>query len=134
MSRSLVRVTKLVKVDGHAHQLLHLSEASSTRKIEVLIGATALEAIRCALLKDKSTRPLTSDLCTELVKKFGGEVHETEIVDFDNGTYFAELRLSDSSGAPLTLDCRPSDAISICLQLNAPIYVSENVWNKLLSN
>jgi hypothetical protein len=134
MSRTLARVTKLVQVDGHSHQLLHLCEADGSRKLEVMIGRSALLAIRSALLDENNTRPITSDLCTSLINELGGTVHETEIHDFDNGTYFAELRISDHSGTAISLDCRPSDAIAVCLQLKAPIYISETVWNKVISS
>ncbi|MDE0585102.1 MAG: bifunctional nuclease family protein [Planctomycetota bacterium] len=134
MSRTLAHVTKLVQVDGHSHQLLHLSEADGERTLEVMIERNALIAIRSALVSEKNTRPITSELCTSIIHGLNGTVHETEIHHFDNGTYFAELRLSDSSGKALSIDCRPSDAIAVCLQLNAPIYISETVWNKVVSS
>ncbi|MFT7517701.1 MAG: bifunctional DNase/RNase [Myxococcota bacterium] len=131
MSRTLARVTKLVQVAGHSHQLLHLSAADGTRNLEVMIGRTALHAIRSALLDSKNTRPITSEIFAEVIGELDATVHETEIHDFDNGTYFAELRLSDSSDKAICIDCRPSDAIAICLQLKAPIYISDSVWDKV---
>ncbi|MBC8369307.1 MAG: bifunctional nuclease family protein [Planctomycetes bacterium] len=132
MSRTLARVTKLVQVDGHAHQLLHLTEVGGKRRLEVMIGRAALHAIRSSLLDDKNVRPITSELCASVIGGLKGTVHETEIHDYDNGTYFAELRLSSNDGsAPIALDCRPSDAIAICLQVTAPIYISETVWDKV---
>jgi bifunctional DNase/RNase len=132
MSRTHARVTKLVEVDGHAHQLLHLTEVGGERRIEIMIGRTALQAIRSSLLSEKNVRPITSELCASLIGELNAKVHETEIHDFENGTYFAELRLSrDDNSEPFVIDCRPSDAIAICLQIQAPIYVSESVWDKV---
>ena len=131
MTRTLARITKLVRIDGHSHQILHLSEAEGDRRLEVVINRTALYSIENALLQKSSSRPLTTDLCSQISKELRGNIHETEIYDFQKGTYFAKLHMSDEDGEIIMIDCRPSDAIALCLLNNAPIYINELVWRKI---
>lgn len=131
MSRTLARITKLVRVDGHNHQILHLSEVEGDKRLEVVINKTALYSIENALLQKPPARPLTTDLCSQISKELNGNIHETEIYDFKEGTYFAKLHMSDQNGKIILIDCRPSDAIALCLLNSAPIYINETVWRKV---
>ena len=42
-------------------------------------------------------------------------------------TFFAEILLENTFGQQIRLDCRPSDAISIALRANVPIYVDREL-------
>ena len=43
-----------------------------------------------------------------------------------NSTYYATVYL-ENNGVERTVDARPSDAISLALRTNAPLYITEDV-------
>jgi bifunctional DNase/RNase len=55
-------------------------------------------------------------------------VHVRRIVigDVKNSTYYATVYL-ENNGVERTVDARPSDAISLALRTNAPLYITEDV-------
>ena len=87
--------------------------------LEAASMATELEGI-------KSQRPMTHDLLRNIIGEMGGAVEAVEITDLKENTYFALIHLRFSSGQ-LSLDARPSDAISLALRTKSPIYVSKRV-------
>ena len=48
------------------------------------------------------------------------------IGDVKNSTYYATVYL-ENNGVERTVDARPSDAISLALRTNAPLYITEDV-------
>ena len=87
--------------------------------LEATAMATELEGITMA-------RPMTHDLLRNIIGELGGAVEAIEITDLKENTYFALIHIRYNS-AQLTLDARPSDAISLALRTKSPIYVSKRV-------
>ena len=81
--------------------------------------ATELEGIKMA-------RPMTHDLLRTIIAELGGAVEAIEITDLKENTYFAAIHIRCNS-VEVTLDARPSDAISLALRTKSPIYVSKRV-------
>jgi bifunctional DNase/RNase len=53
-------------------------------------------------------------------------VRRIVIGDVKNSTYYATVYL-ENNGVERTVDARPSDAISLALRTNAPLYITEDV-------
>jgi len=53
-------------------------------------------------------------------------VEAIEVTDLRENTYYALIHL-EVAGRRLTIDCRPSDAISLALRTKSPIYVAKKV-------
>lgn len=87
--------------------------------LEATSMATELEGIKMA-------RPMTHDLLSTVIGELGAAVEAVEITDLKENTYFALIHLR-ASQHQLTLDARPSDAISLALRTKSPIYVSKRV-------
>ena len=87
--------------------------------LEATSMATELEGIKMA-------RPMTHDLLRSVLAELGATVEKVEVTDLRENTYFAiiYLRVNDR---PLTIDARPSDAISLALRTKSPIYVAKKV-------
>ena len=87
--------------------------------LEATSMATELEGIKMA-------RPMTHDLLRTVLDDLGATVEWIEVTALKENTYFAMiyLRVGDRQ---LTIDARPSDAISLALRTKSPIYVAKEV-------
>ena len=81
--------------------------------------ATELEGIKMA-------RPMTHDLLRTLINEVGAVVEWVEVTELKDNTYYALIYLRVNE-RQLTLDSRPSDAISLALRTKSPIYVAKKV-------
>jgi len=72
------------------------------------------------------SRPMTHDLLCVAIEKLGASVERIEVTEIRDGTFFAVIKLK-TAGQELTLDARPSDAISLALRTGTPIYVADGV-------
>jgi bifunctional DNase/RNase len=69
---------------------------------------------------------MTHDLLRSMLGELGAVVEAIEVTDLRENTYYALIHL-DVAGRRLTIDCRPSDAISLALRTKSPIYVAKKV-------
>jgi uncharacterized protein len=88
--------------------------------LEAASMATELEGIR-------PTRPMTHDLLRNLLGDLGATVEAVEITELRENTYYARIEVKTREGAAVSIDSRPSDAISIALRTKSPIYVAKAV-------
>ena len=87
--------------------------------MEATAMATELEGIRMA-------RPMTHDLLRRLIDELGGQVESIEVTELKDNTYSASICLQ-AGEKKLTIDSRPSDAISLALRTKSPIFVAKQV-------
>ena len=73
-------------------------------------------------------RPLTHDLLTTILQRFGLQVDAVRITGVDGPVFHAELAMSGPGGSH-TVECRPSDALALALRqpLPVPIMVADEV-------
>jgi bifunctional DNase/RNase len=116
-----------------------LDETSTDTKILVLsrqdghsdnfpiwIGAAEGHAIKLALDTTLTPRPMSHDLIKSIAEHLNVHVRRIVIGDVKNSTYYATVYL-ENNGVERTVDARPSDAISLALRTNAPLYITEDV-------
>ncbi|MGB0684984.1 MAG: bifunctional nuclease family protein [Planctomycetota bacterium] len=134
MERTEARVNRLILVDGHEQQYLQLRERDGLepRELTMVIGRAAAQEITNVLQGEGTPRPQTHELAFGILTGLSGHIEETVIHELDQGTYYAELRISRGpSEETLGIDCRPSDAIALSLRGSAPIFVTEKVWTEV---
>jgi uncharacterized protein len=87
--------------------------------LEATSMATELEGIKMA-------RPMTHDLLRTVLEQMEATVEWVDVTELKDNTYFAliYLRVGDRQ---ITIDARPSDAISLALRTKSPIYVAKAV-------
>lgn len=105
---------------------LILRETAGPRRIPIIIGGFEAQAIALEMEGIKPPRPLTHDLIKTLVETLGGSITEVAIHELHDGTFFANLKLSDEQ----EIDARPSDAIALAIRFSVPIWVAESVMNE----
>jgi len=90
-------------------------------------------AITMAMRKTPKERPQTHDLIGDILTATGAKIQRIAINDFNDGVYFARLIFTIENEIQekkiVELDARPSDCIALAVACEAPIYVSEPVWN-----
>jgi bifunctional DNase/RNase len=108
-----------------------LQEKGGSRLLPIWIGQSEAESIVIEMNKLKRERPLTHDLCKNLIISMGGTLRRVHITRVENRTFYAELHIARSTGA-VTVDARPSDSIAIALRFAAPIFAQESLLTALL--
>jgi bifunctional DNase/RNase len=97
-----------------------------TDTFPIWIGAAEGHAIKLALDTTLTPRPMSHDLIKSIAEHLNVHVRRIVIGDVKNSTYYATVYL-ENNGVERTVDARPSDAISLALRTNAPLYITEDV-------
>ncbi len=97
-------------------------------QLHIYVGVAEGNAIRMALENQSTPRPMTHDLMQNLVETGGMQVECTVITKLEQTTFHAMMILR-SQGELQAVDCRPSDAIALCLRTRSPIYANRALFN-----
>ena len=103
-----------------AYALL-LSVDGTSRRIPIVIGPSAAQSIAVRLKRYSLPRPLIHD-----TYKITCEAFITKFVD---GVFYSQMTLCDEE-REVVLDIRTSDAISIAVRMDSPIFISREVVDK----
>jgi len=110
--------------------VLVLQEKGGTRLLPIWIGQPEAESIVMQIHSIKSVRPLTHDLCKNLILGLGGSLRRVQITRVEKNTYYAELHINRGDNV-VQIDARPSDSIAIALRLAAPIFAAETLLSSI---
>lgn len=100
--------------------------AGKSRIIPIWVGPPEAAQIGMALEQVKLDRPMTHDLFLDAMTNLDARVDSVVIYQAKGQVFFSHLVLSQG-GRLITLDARPSDAISLALRQGAPLYIEEDV-------
>ncbi len=103
-----------------------LKERAGERVLPIWIGQHEAESIVIEMHNIHRDRPLTHDLCKNIILKLGAVLRRVHITKVESRTYYAEMFLETHSEL-LYVDCRPSDSIAMAVRFNAPILVNEGL-------
>jgi len=95
--------------------------------LPIFIGFDEAVSIARGMDAEGIGRPLTHDLLLDVVEELGGRVDKVVISDVREATYIADLHLNTPRN-DVVVDARPSDSIALVSRTNAPIEVSEEVF------
>ena len=126
----LVVSDMMSKVSDHRAHVLVLQEKDGLRKIIIALGMLEAQAIAFVLRGVDVGRPLTHDLFGSLSAAFGIELQRVLIDRIDDGTFFSELHYAKDSEV-VCVDSRTSDAVAIALRAKAPIFIREELLNRM---
>ena len=110
--------------------VLVLQEKGGTRLLPIWIGQPEAESIVMQIHSIKRVRPLTHDLCKNLILGLGGSLRRVQITRVEKNTYYAELHINRGDSV-VQIDARPSDSIAIALRLAAPIFAAETLLTSM---
>lgn len=101
----------------------------SSRILPIWVGVAEATQLGVALEKAKFARPMTHDLMLDALTNLDATIDHVLISDVRGSMFYARLYLRQHDRL-IDLDARPSDAISLALRQNAPIYVEESVLDR----
>lgn len=122
----LLDVLSVLFDNANQTPVLLLKERDGKRVLPIWIGFFEAQSIILALKGVIFHRPLTHDLCLDIILSLGAKLLRTNINNLDNGTFYAQLVL-EHNGKEFIVDGRPSDCIAIALRQSIPIYVNSNI-------
>ena len=108
-----------------------LKEIEGDRQIPVIVGSNEAQSIAMAIENIDMPRPLTHDLALQIINNLDADLTKVIISDMDKGTFFSKLILTTPSSGEISIDSRPSDAISLALRAMSRIYVNEIIFSCL---
>lgn len=124
-------LSRIVIDEAKHEQVIVLKERGGERILPIVIGINEAAAIKMKLSGFKPPRPLTHDLILAIMNSLHVKLEKVVIDDLIDGTFHAKLYLRNSGDEPAVVDARPSDSIALAVRTNAPIFVEEDVFDKL---
>ena len=127
---NLVEVKRISYYPPSKGYAVLLQEKDGTRSLPIIVGSSEAQAIALYLEGVDMPRPMTHDLLINVLEKLDSEINRVSIARMDNGTFFAEIEVTNVQVGEIVIDSRPSDAIAIALRTLTPIYVSDEVMDR----
>ena len=103
-----------------------LKDDSENLNLPIWVGLLEATSMATELEGVKMARPMTHDLLRDMLSQFGAQVESIEVTELKENTFYAVIHLS-LNGQTVSIDSRPSDAISLALRTKSPIYVARAV-------
>lgn len=114
-------------LDGSSNTyVVILKEVDGDRMLPIWIGQPEAESILLEMNGVRKERPLTHDLCKNLIIGLGAELARVHITRVESRTYYAEMHLV-RGGDLYQIDARPSDSIAVALRTGSPIFADEEL-------
>ena len=124
-----VDIETIVMAAGPVPSLIVLRERSSKsdspaplRSLSIQTGSFEAAAISRGIDSGRAERPITHDLLLDTVDALGAKLERIEIVRAEPPVFDGDER---------KVDARPSDAIALAVRSNAPMFVEDDIMNRL---
>jgi bifunctional DNase/RNase len=116
-----------VRVEMPSNQpIVLVREREGVRYLPIWVGAVEATAIAFAQQAVIPPRPLTHDLMKAIIEEVALPVEAIHLTELKDGIFYAEIRFSGGK----VISARPSDALAVGLRLGAPLFASENLFEK----
>lgn len=123
-----------IRIDeNRGEQVIVLKEKQGDRVLPIVIGIMEVTSIKMKISGITPPRPMTHDLFCSTIKQLGAKIDRIVITKLEHNTFFAKLVLQIDSRLE-EVDARPSDSIALAIRTKAPIFVEEEVLNKVSGN
>jgi hypothetical protein len=106
-----------------------LSVEGETDVLPIFVGVDEARSIAHGVDAIDIGRPMTHDLTLDIVEELGGRVDRVVVSELRDGTYIADLHLN-TPREDVVVDARPSDSLAMAARTNAPVEVSEAVFDE----
>jgi uncharacterized protein len=125
-----VELTRIIINEASDQQVVVLKELNGQRNFPIVIGMPEILAIDRRGKGFELPRPMTHDLLGSVIENMGGTLEKVVINDLNNHTFYAQLCIKTAGGA-VVVDSRPSDALALSSGLEVPVFVDEQVFEKM---
>ena len=113
-------------------QIVILRDVNNEEILPIWVGVAEGNAIRFALEGIIPPRPMTHDLVKELLEQLGVQLLKVVVNEMKSNTYYATIHML-AHNTTHTVDSRPSDAIALALRTSTPIFATDEVLKKKIS-
>jgi len=117
-------------VGASSYILLLESDNAQSLRFPIVIGSQEAQSISVYLEHIQTSRPLTHDLCVNLLSYSNVSIQKVLITDFKDGIFYANLEIC-KDGETFQVDARPSDSIALAIRLDIPILISEKLLHEI---
>nr|WP_303649953.1 bifunctional nuclease family protein [Desulfobotulus pelophilus] len=107
-----------------------MKKADGDEAIPMVIGHLEAAGIAASLRENKGKRPLTHDLFANFIREAGYRLIRSEVLDLEDGIFYARIFLGSDEEDAFFMDARPSDAVALALRFDAPIFMESQVFEK----
>ncbi len=125
-----VELAKIVIRERSPEQYIYLKEIDGERVFPIVIGIFEAVAINRQIKGEMPERPMTHDLLSGILDELDARLDRVLVTDLRGETFHANLMLQ-TNGKTIIVDSRPSDAIALAIRQEAPIFVSETVFDQV---
>jgi bifunctional DNase/RNase len=126
----VVSDVKNIENQTDAYALI-LKEAEGNRTIPILIGWSEARALVLMMNKAIVHRPSTHDLFVALTSNTQTYLEQVHIYKYEEGVYYSYLIMKNVENRGFEIDARTSDAVTLALAFHAPIFIEEEILNKM---
>jgi len=128
-----VTIADVVKVERKEGQeqpvepyVIVLYDEAGRRLLPIWVGPYEGESIARGLSDFATPRPLTHNFFSSLLQAINARVEEVRVVALKKDTFYAVVKMRCGKKTS-EVDARPSDAMTLAVLNNAPIFVAEEV-------
>jgi uncharacterized protein len=114
---------------GTRQSFVVLKDEHDTRLV-IWIGKAEALTIAAGLTGISPPRPMTAHLMASLFDVTGIQLKEVRIEACKDDIYYAVITISNSDGEH-NLDARPSDALALAVLMKRPMYVAEDIMERI---
>jgi RNA polymerase sigma factor (sigma-70 family) len=104
-----------------------LKERTGERLLPMWVGRFEANALALQLRAISTPRPMTHDLTARLLEVAETEVEKVTVTSLHENTYYATIGVRVGARVH-DVDARPSDALTLALRTNAPIFVAPELF------
>lgn len=133
-----VDIETIIMAAGPVPSVIVLRERSSEsetgaplRSLSIQTGSYEAASVSHGIDAGHKGRPITADLMLEAVRSLGAKLERVEIDRAEPPVFFANVVLVAPNGAEIAIDARPSDALALAVRSNAPMFVEDELMNRL---
>lgn len=129
-----LRVLTLI-VTGPSHpsvlvlEPIEESHPGKSRIVPIWIGPNEAAQLSIAINSVKLPRPTTHDLFLDALTNLDSRIERVIINETDGKVFRAQLTLKQADRF-VTLDARPTDALSLAIRQEAPFFITKEVLDK----
>lgn len=112
---------------------ISLNESDNNRGCLITIGEHETKNIVFAKKKIQLPRPVTYDLLKNIIDKLAAKVEKVVITEYreSENTYFSIIKIITENNKKIEIDARPSDAVNLALRVKCPVFINEELLNKV---
>ena len=111
-------------------RIVILQDEAGRHILPIWVGKPEARVLAMGLFKLDSPRPMSIHLLINLLKATKMAIEEVHIESLKDEIFYATVKVRSGNNT-FELDARPSDALTLAVYLDTPIYIAEEVLNKV---